>query len=172
MELNLRGVADQSADHPRRNAGIQPWNLSQSYADVMRHENEEQARYPIHDYPHTAAAEEVVDPHRRQHSGRPEATKQLSELCADLERGRGSQGSRYLAVAATRFYVIADACIVELDMDDDARRVFISRTCEAEGKFCGQTDPAAIPLFGRLIPLMGRQNAPIRQRRGFRGGPK
>jgi hypothetical protein len=39
-------------------------------------------------------------------------------------------------------------------------------------KSYGQTNAAAIPLFGHLIPLIGRKNAAVRQCRGIRAGLK
>ncbi|MGC2525116.1 MAG: hypothetical protein WA417_21145, partial [Stellaceae bacterium] len=105
--------------NPLRNAGSnETLAPSQSYAAVMREENEEQVMHPLYNYAYITDAEEGliltnVDTLADQEPRNNFLTRALTW------NPRGIlNGARYLTIAGSRFYVSADAGIVELDMND------------------------------------------------------
>ena len=105
--------------NPVRNAGSnQTLNLSQSYADVMRTENEEQVMHPIYNYAYITDAEEGLILTNVNTLADQEPRNNFLTRALTWNEGGILKGARYLTIAGTRFYVSADAGVVELDMDN------------------------------------------------------
>ena len=105
--------------NPYRNAGNnETLNPSQSYAEVMRAENEEQAMHPIYSYAYITDAEEGLILTNVNTLADQEPRNNFLTRALTWNAGGVLNGARYLTIAGSRFYVSADAGIVELDMDD------------------------------------------------------
>jgi hypothetical protein len=105
--------------NPLRNAGLnQPLDFSQNYASLMRGANEEQVMHPIYNYAYVTDAVEgliVVNVNTLQDQ---EPRNNFFSRALTWNDNNILKGARNIAIAGTRFYVMADAGIVELDMDD------------------------------------------------------
>jgi hypothetical protein len=105
--------------NPLRNRGKNlPFNLAGDFGTAMRDENEEQVMHPIYNYAYITDAVEGliltnVDTLQDQEPRNNFLTRALT-----WNEGGILNGARYIAIAGTRFYVAADAGIVELDMAD------------------------------------------------------
>ena len=86
--------------------------------DVMRGANEEQPMHAIYDYAYITDSEEglILADATTMADGEPR-NNFLRRALTWNENGI-LKGARHLTIAGTRFYVAADAGIVELDMDD------------------------------------------------------
>jgi hypothetical protein len=108
--------------NPLRNAGNnQTLNPSQSYAELMRTENEEQAMHPIYNYAYITDAEEGLILANVNTLADQEPRNNFLTRALTWNVGGILRGARYLTIAGSRFYVTADVGIVELDMDDPLR---------------------------------------------------
>jgi hypothetical protein len=105
--------------NPPRNAGLnQPLNYSANYASTMRDANEEQLMHPIYNYAFVTDAVEgliVVNVNTLQDQ---EPRNNFFSRALTWNDNGILNGARNIAIAGTRFYVMADAGIVELDMND------------------------------------------------------
>jgi hypothetical protein len=105
--------------NPLRNAGSnETLNLSHSYAQVMRGENEEQVMHPIYNYAYITDAEEGLLLTNVNTLADQEPRNNFLTRALTWNEGGILRGARHLTIAGTRFYVSANAGIVELDMDD------------------------------------------------------
>ncbi|HTW50593.1 MAG TPA: hypothetical protein VME45_01710 [Stellaceae bacterium] len=105
--------------NPLKNAGYnQPLDFSQNYASLMRGANEEQVMHPIYNYAYvTDAVEGLILVNVNTLQDQEPRDNFFSRALTWNENGV-LKGARNIAIAGTRFYVLADAGIVELDMDD------------------------------------------------------
>jgi len=105
--------------NPPRNAGLnQPLNFSGNYASLMRGANEEQVMHPIYNYAYvTDAAEGLIVVNVNTLQDQEPRNNFFSRALTWNDNGI-LKGARNIAIAGTRFYVLADAGIVELDMND------------------------------------------------------
>lgn len=105
--------------NPLKNAGLnQPLDFSQNYASLMRGANEEQVMHPIYNYAYVTDAVEgliVVNVNTLQDQ---EPRNNFFSRALTWNENNILKGARNVTIAGTRFYVLADAGIVELDMDD------------------------------------------------------
>ena len=105
--------------NPLRNAGLnQPLDYSQNYASLMRGANEEEVMHPIYNYAYVTDAVEgliVVNVNTLQDQ---EPRNNFFSRALTWDDNNILKGARNIAIAGTRFYVLADAGIVELDMND------------------------------------------------------
>ena len=105
--------------NPPRNAGInQPLNFSENYASLMRGANEEEVMHPIYNYAYISDAVEgliVVNVNTLQDQ---EPRNNFFSRALTWNDNGILTGARNIAIAGTRFYVLADAGVVELDMED------------------------------------------------------
>jgi hypothetical protein len=105
--------------NPLRNAGTnETFNPSENYGAVMRGANEEQVMHPIYNYAYVTDAVEgliLVNVNTLQDQ---EPRNNFFTRALTWNDGGILTGARNLTIAGTRFYVMADAGIVELDMDD------------------------------------------------------
>src|SRR5437764_6333964 len=105
--------------NPMRNAGLnQTLDPSHDYGAVMRGDNEEQVMHPIYRYAYVTDAVEGliltnVDTLQDQEPRNNFLTRALT-----WNDGGILTGARHVTIAGTRFYVAADAGVVELDMAD------------------------------------------------------
>jgi hypothetical protein len=105
--------------NPYRNAGNnETLNPSQSYAEVMRAENEEQVMHPIYNYAYITDSEEGLILTNVNTLADQEPRNNFLTRALTWNKGGILNGARHLTIAGGRFYVSADAGIVELDMDD------------------------------------------------------
>jgi hypothetical protein len=105
--------------NPVRNAGAnQTLNLSQNYAEAMRGENEEQAMHPIYNYAYITDAEEGLILTNVNTLSDQEPRNNFLKRALTWNESGILRGARHLTIAGSRFYVSADAGIVELDMDN------------------------------------------------------
>ncbi|HEX3954193.1 MAG TPA: hypothetical protein VHW90_11505 [Stellaceae bacterium] len=105
--------------NPLRNAGHnETLDRSGDYSAVMRGENEEQVMHPIYNYAYiTDAVEGLILTNANTLQDQEPRNNFLTRALTWNENGI-LNGARYLTIAGTRFYVTADAGIVELDMND------------------------------------------------------
>jgi hypothetical protein len=114
--------------NPPRNAGLnQALDFSQNYTqvrqgdkvvDVIHDANEEQVMHPIYNYAYiTDSVEGLILTNVNTLQDQEPRNNFLTRALTWNENGILT-GARYLTIAGTRFYVTADAGIVELDMDD------------------------------------------------------
>ena len=102
-----------------RNAGSnETLAPSQSYAAVMREENEEQVMHPLYNYAYITDAEEGLILTNVNTLADQEPSNNFLTRALTWNQGGILNGARYLTIAGSRFYVSADAGIVELDMND------------------------------------------------------
>ena len=105
--------------NPLRNRGRnETLDPAHDYGAVMRRDNQEQVMHPIYDYAYITDSVEGlilanVDTLADQNPLNNFLTRALT-----WNDGGILNGARYLTIAGTRFYVAADAGIVELDMND------------------------------------------------------
>ena len=105
--------------NPLRNIGSnETLNPAQSYAKLMREENEERVMHPIYNYAYITDAEEGLILTNVNTLTDQEPRNNFLTRALTWNEGGILKGARYLTIAGTRFYVSADAGIVELDMDD------------------------------------------------------
>jgi hypothetical protein len=105
--------------NPLRNVGSnETLSPAQSYAKLMREENEEQVMHPIYNYAYITDAEEGLILTNVNTLTDQEPRNNFLTRALTWNEGGILKGARYLTIAGTRFYVSADAGIVELDMDD------------------------------------------------------
>ncbi|MGC2524159.1 MAG: hypothetical protein WA417_16220, partial [Stellaceae bacterium] len=105
--------------NPMRNAGNnETLNPSQRYAAVMREENEEQAMHPLYSYAYITDAEEGLILTNVNTLADQEPRNNFLTRALTWNQGGILNGARYLTIAGSRFFVSADAGIVELDMND------------------------------------------------------
>jgi hypothetical protein len=105
--------------NPLRNAGSnETLNPSQSYAAVMREENEEQLMHPLYNYAYITDAEEGLILTNVNTLADQEPRNNFLTRALTWNRDGILNGARYLTIAGSRFYISADAGIVELDMND------------------------------------------------------
>jgi hypothetical protein len=105
--------------NPLRNAGQnQPFAPDKDFGTVMHGENEEQVLHPIYTYAYiTDAVEGLILTNVNTLQDQEPRNNFLSRALTWNENGI-LNGARYLTIAGTRFFVTADAGIVELNMDD------------------------------------------------------
>jgi hypothetical protein len=105
--------------NPLRNAGKnEALNFSADYGPEMRGANEEQVMHPIYNYAYvTDAAEGLILTNVNTLTDQEPRNNFFTRALTWNANGILT-GARYLTIAGTRFYVSADAGIVELDMDD------------------------------------------------------
>jgi hypothetical protein len=105
--------------NPPRNAGYnEALNFSENYGPVMRGANEEQVMHPIYNYAFVTDSVEgliVVNVNTLQDQ---EPRNNFFSRALTWNDNGILNGARNIAIAGTRFYVMADAGIVELDMND------------------------------------------------------
>jgi hypothetical protein len=102
-----------------RNAGSnQTLNLSQNYAEAMRGENEEQAMHPIYNYAYITDAEEGLILTNVNTLSDQEPRNNFLKRALTWNEGGILRGARYLTIAGSRFYVSANAGVIELDMEN------------------------------------------------------
>ena len=105
--------------NPLRNQGKnQPFDLAHDYGAVMRGDNEEQVLHPIYNYAYITDAVEGLILTNVNTLQDQEPRNNFLARALTWNEGGILNGARYLTIAGTRFYVTADAGIVELDMDD------------------------------------------------------
>ncbi|HTY69562.1 MAG TPA: hypothetical protein VMH36_23095 [Alphaproteobacteria bacterium] len=102
--------------NPLRNVG-QNQTMSPG-EELMRKDNEEQPMHPIYRYAYITDAEEglILTDATTLQNGEPRDNFLTRALT--WNEGGILKGARHVAIAGTRFFVSADAGIVELDMDD------------------------------------------------------
>jgi hypothetical protein len=105
--------------NPLRNAGTnETLNPSENYGPVMRGANEEQVMHPIYNYAYvTDAVEGLILVNVNTLADQEPRNNFFTRALTWNDNGILA-GARNLTIAGTRFYVMADAGIVELDMDD------------------------------------------------------
>ncbi|HYM72728.1 MAG TPA: hypothetical protein VET89_07080 [Stellaceae bacterium] len=105
--------------NPLRNAGKnEALDFSQDYGPVMRGANEEQVMHPIYNYAYiTDSVEGLILTNVNTLQDQEPRNNFFTRALTWNENGI-LNGARYLTIAGTKFYVTADAGIVELDMDD------------------------------------------------------
>ena len=84
----------------------------------MLSENEEQAMHPIYNYAYITDTEEGLILTNVNTLSDQEPRNNFLSRALTWNEGGILKGARYLTIAGTRFYVSADAGIVEIDMDD------------------------------------------------------
>ena len=105
--------------NPLRNQGKnEPFDLAHDYGPVMRGDNEEQVLHPIYNYAYITDAVEGLILTNVNTLQDQEPRNNFLTRALTWNDGGILNGARYLTIAGTRFYVTADAGIVELDMDD------------------------------------------------------
>jgi hypothetical protein len=105
--------------NPMRNAGYnEALNFSENYGPLMRGANEEQVMHPIYNYAYvTDSVEGLILVNANTLQDQEPRNNFFSRSLTWNENGILT-GARNVAIAGTRFYVLADAGIVELDMND------------------------------------------------------
>jgi hypothetical protein len=105
--------------NPLRNIGVdQAFNFSENYGPVMRGANEEQLMHPIYNYAFITDAEEgLILTNVNTLADQEPRNNFFTRALTWNERGI-LNGARNLTIAGTRLYVMADAGVVELDMED------------------------------------------------------
>ena len=105
--------------NPMRNAGYnQALNFSENYGPLMRGANEEQLMHAIYNYAYvTDAAEGLILVNVNTLQDQEPRNNFFTRALTWNDNGI-LNGARNVAIAGTRFYVTADAGIVELDMND------------------------------------------------------
>jgi hypothetical protein len=105
--------------NPLRNQGKNETFLPENdYAALMRGENEEQVMHPIYNYAYITDAVEGLILTNVNTLQDQEPRNNFLTRALTWNEGGILTGARYLTIAGARFYVTADAGIVELDMDD------------------------------------------------------
>jgi hypothetical protein len=105
--------------NPPRNAGLnQPLNYSENYASLMRGANEEEVMHPIYNYAYITDSVEGLIVTNVSTLQDQEPRNNFFSRALTWNDNNILAGARNIAIAGTRFYVPADAGIVELDMND------------------------------------------------------
>ncbi|HJU18013.1 MAG TPA: hypothetical protein VJ770_16290 [Stellaceae bacterium] len=108
--------------NPMRNAGQnEPFKFTQNFADVMRGPNEEQRMHPLYNYAYITDADEGLILTNVNTLTDQEPRNNFLTRALTWNPGGILNGARYLSIAGSRFYVSADAGIVELDMNNPLR---------------------------------------------------
>jgi len=105
--------------NPLRNQGRnETLDPSHDYGAQMRNDNQEEVMHPIYNYAYiTDSVEGLILTNVNTLADQDPLNNFLSRALTWNEGGI-LNGARYLTIAGTRFYVTADAGIVELDMND------------------------------------------------------
>jgi hypothetical protein len=105
--------------NPLRNAGVnQSLDFSNNYIDAVRADNQEQPMHPIYNYAYITDAKEGLILTNVNTLQDQEPRNNFLTRTLTYNPGGILNGARYLTIAGTRFYVAANAGIVELDMND------------------------------------------------------
>ncbi|HEV8032206.1 MAG TPA: hypothetical protein VGP42_14420, partial [Stellaceae bacterium] len=105
--------------NPPRNAGLnQPLDFSKDFSALMRGENEEQPMHPIYNYAYITDAVEGLIVTNVNTLQDQEPRNNFLTRALTWNEGGILNGARHLTIAGTRFFVSADAGVVELDMND------------------------------------------------------
>jgi hypothetical protein len=105
--------------NPLRNAGLnEPLDFSANFDAVMRGPNEEQVMHPLYNYAYITDAKEGLILTNVNTLTDQEPRNNFLTRALTWNPGGILDGARYLSIAGSRFYVSADAGIVELDMND------------------------------------------------------
>ena len=105
--------------NPVRNAGLnQPLDYSKNYRDLMYGENEEQPMHPIYNYAYITDSVEGLIVTNVNTLQDQEPRNNFFTRALTWNEGGILNGARHVAIAGTRFFVSADAGVVELDMND------------------------------------------------------
>jgi hypothetical protein len=104
---------------PPRNAGLnQPFDFSKDFSALMRGDNEEQPMHPIYNYAYITDAVEGLIVTNVNTLQDQEPRNNFLTRALTWNEGGILNGARHLTIAGTRFFVSADAGVVELDMND------------------------------------------------------
>ncbi len=105
--------------NPLRNAGLnESLDFSADFNAVMRGPNEEQVMHPLYNYAYITDADEGLILTNVNTLTDQEPRNNFLTRALTWNPGGILNGARYLSIAGSRFYVSADAGIVELDMND------------------------------------------------------
>jgi hypothetical protein len=105
--------------NPPRNVGLnQPLNFSENYASLMRGANEEEVMHPIYNYAYITDSVEGLILTNVNTLQDQEPRNNFFTRALTWNDNNILAGARNVVIAGTRFYVLADAGIVELDMND------------------------------------------------------
>jgi hypothetical protein len=146
--------------NPPRNAGLnQALDFSKNYASLMRGANEEEVMHPIYNYAYvTDAAEGMIVVNVNTLQDQEPRNNFFSRALTWNENGI-LKGARNIAIAGTRFYVVADAGIVELDMNDPLHPRLVTvtpirdpRSAVAQFRYLFVTDGAGLDVIDITNP--------------------
>ncbi len=105
--------------NPPRNIGLnQPLDYSQNYASLMRGANEEEVMHAIYNYAYVTDSVEGLIVTNVSTLQDQEPRNNFFTRALTWNDNNILAGARNIAIAGTRFYVLADAGVVELDMND------------------------------------------------------
>ncbi len=105
--------------NPLRNAGFnEPLDFSADFNKLMRGPNEEQVMHPLYNYAYVTDAQEGLILTNVNTLTDQEPRNNFLTRALTWNPGGILDGARYLSIAGSRFYVSANAGIVELDMND------------------------------------------------------
>jgi len=104
---------------PLRNAGLnQPLDFSKDFNALMHGENQEQPMHPIYNYAYITDAVEGLIVTNVNTLQDQEPRNNFLTRALTWNPGGILNGARHVAIAGTRFFVSANAGVVELDMND------------------------------------------------------
>lgn len=154
--------------NPLRNVGRnETLNLSKSYAKVMRGANQEAVMHPLYRYAYITDAKEGLILTNVDTLADQEPRNNFLTRALTWNQNGILDGARFLTIAGTRFYVSADAGIVELDMNDPLhpRVVTVIPIHGARGtmlqfRYLFVTDPGGLDVVDVTDPDRPRVVAP------------